>query len=182
MCSPIKICLIHENEVAFSSSKSSYFPGWNLTGDDVMVSFRSLNLLFVVDTQTSKIKWWRFGFAKRHDPDWQDGFVTVFNNLLGMFHRTATDFLRYNVLLWKINSPTPYIRTDLQHYTKHEGAHQLLGDEILLSLSNQGRVSKVDATGKLTFDFLNLWDEEKVLTLTHAIHLPSLSTDSDCPK
>lgn len=175
----------HENEVApFPHSKASYFSDWNLTEDDVMVSFRSLNLLFVLDTRTLQIKWWRFGLAKRqHDPDWQDGFVTVFNNNTrdtAPYSSGFSEIKRFS--LEEQFSEVLYSGNKHEHYTKHEGAHQLVDDDILISSSTQGRVSRVDPDGNLVFDFLNLWDEDEILTITQAIHLPNLQTGKDCLK
>src|SRR5690606_39813819 len=52
---------------------------------DVLLSMRELNLITVVDIETGKMKWWRYGpWFKQHDPDFQpDGRITVLDNATG---------------------------------------------------------------------------------------------------
>ena len=47
-----------------------------------MISLRNYNLLFVVDPDTWKVKWYQIGpWRRQHDPEFNgDGTITVFNN------------------------------------------------------------------------------------------------------
>lgn len=137
---------------------------------DVIVSLRSLNLIFVLDPSSLKIKWWRQGLARRqHDPDWNDrGTITIFNNNMHLGNSTIVE----------VDPRTMEHRTlidgdDYDFYAWRRGNHQELpGGDILIVSSEQGRVFEVAPDGNVTFDFHNFYDsEDTALAISEAVFL-----------
>ena len=121
---------------------------------DLLVSSRSLNLVFVVDPDTLRVKWWRSGATMRqHDPDWlPNGEISILNNRMS---------LDYSEII-SIN-PVSYERTTLVNgrdqgfYTRMRGKHQQLNDgSISVTSPQQGRAFEVNRDGKIVFEVVNL--------------------------
>jgi hypothetical protein len=139
------------------------FPGFE--AGDLLVSFRTTNLVIVLDPDTLRIKWWRVGpWDRQHDPDWgADGLITVFsNNERGVGEHSniiAIDpgsFAAEPILLGEA----------YDFYSVINGAHQVTpGGGILVTSSTQGRVFEVDGKGEIVFDFVNWRSKEKAETL-----------------
>lgn len=139
---------------------------------DLLLSFRNLNLVCVMDQETLEIKWWRQGLVRRqHDPDWNErGTITIFdNNMHGEFSRIVEidpESYEYSV---------PVKGENYNFYSRIRGKHQLLPNgNFLITSSNQGRVFEVDENGDVVFDFLNLYnkDKDEYLVVSEAKFLP----------
>jgi hypothetical protein len=138
---------------------------------DLLVSLRSPNLVFVMDQDTLKVKWWRQGLARRqHDPDWNDkGTITIFNNNM---HRGYSNILELNPVTFDNQ-----ILLDGKSYgfrTYRRGKHQLMPNGgLLITSSEQGRVFETDREGNLTFEFLNSYNgNQENLVISEAVFLP----------
>jgi len=161
----------HENDVealpAALAAKYSQFEE-----DDLLVSLRSLNLIFVLGPESKKIKWWRFGAARRpHDPDWNaDGTISLFDNNM---HRAYSRIVQVDPDSLKV---TPLLDgADYDFYTWQRGQHQRLPNgSVLVTSSLQGRVFEVDREGQKVFEFINYKDEQlsAVLLMADARWLP----------
>lgn len=139
---------------------------------DLMISLRSLNLLYIVDPNTMKVKWWRMGMARRqHDPDWQpDGSISIYDNSM---HTPPSRIVKID--------PKDYTSKVLfdgraeNFYSAIRGKHQLLPNgNMLITVSQQGRVIEVTPAGELVFEFINTYNSKtnSNLALSEAIYLP----------
>ena len=137
---------------------------------DLLMSYRSLNLIFVVSPRSSEIKWWRMGaWRRQHDPDWQsDGSITVFNN--NMHLGTST--------IVKIDPKTYehkilYDGTEELFYSSIRGKHEVLDNgHISITSPQQGRAFEVNKQGEVVFEFANQYDDNRALLISEMITLP----------
>lgn len=124
---------------------------------DLLVSSRSLSLIFVLDPETLEVKWWRAGAVQRqHDPDWlESGEIMVLNN------RMSRDFSE--VVTFDPNTLEKTVILDGRDhgfYTRVRGKQQILPDGTLAVTSpQQGRAFEVDQNGETVFDVVNLKPE-----------------------
>ncbi len=158
----------HQNDVdPLREEIVGKYPIFN-TGD-LLVSMRHLNLVFVVRPSTKKIIWFRQGLTSRqHDPDWNaDGTITVFDNRNHhSWSRVAKLSLDKNQARTIVDGETYGI------YTVAGGDHEVYPNGSVLMISrNQGRVTHVSKDGAILFDFVNRYNDEKVLRLFNAIHI-----------
>jgi hypothetical protein len=139
---------------------------------DLLLSVRSLNLLFVIDPNSLKVKWWRMGMTRRqHDPDWSEtGEITAFDNRLGR------DYSRIVSIAPK--SFEERILFDGQKnnfYSRFRGKHQITETgNLLVTSTQQGRVFEVDPNGKVVLEILNRkpGDSEFNYLISQATWLP----------
>ena len=149
---------------------AEHFPQFSV--GDLLISLRSLNLVFVVDPNSHEIKWWRVGLVRRqHDPDWQpDGSITIFDNNM---HREPSRIVKVDPK--DLSHKVIFDGTDENLYTRNSGNHQMLPNgNILMTVSQQGRVVEVTPDGEVAFEFLNTYDadEDTALPVMECIYLP----------
>ncbi len=136
---------------------AQYYPSFK--AGDLLVSFRSPDLIFVMDPETYRVKWWRQGLTRRqHDPDWNDqGTITIFNNNM---HRGYSSIYELNPRSFEYDKVVKGKKYEF--YTWWRGTHQRLPQGgYLITSSNQGRVFEVDAQGDVTFEFINSYGEDE---------------------
>lgn len=145
----------HVNDIdPLPEAYASRFPGFE--AGDLLVSLRSINLVFVMDPETLLVKWWRQGLVRRqHDPDWRaDGWITIFDNNM---HRGYSRIVEVNPKTFEHRTAVPGAPYDFETWMR--GKHQPMpGGGYLITSTQQGRVFETGANGEVTFEFVNLYD------------------------
>ena len=140
---------------------------------DLLISARSLNLVFVMNPETLKIKWWRSGATKRqHDPDWRaSGDISILNNRM---NRDFSEILLINPS--NFNASQAFSGQKNSFYTRIRGKHQWLDDgTLIVSSPQQGRIFEVGADDEVVFELANTYpdDEAKNLIVSEMKWLPT---------
>jgi len=161
----------HLNDVdPLPASLAGAFVGFD-TGD-LLLSSRSLSLVFIVDPDTLAIKWWRAGATQRqHDPDWgPSGKITVYDNRMdknfSQIMSIDPDTFRTNIVLDG--------STD-DFYSRIRGKHQISEyGNLIVTSTQQGRVFEVDPDGNMVIDIVNTKPGSKDFNyaISQAIWLP----------
>lgn len=137
---------------------------------DLVLSYHTTNLIFVLDPQTLKIKWWYSGAGDgQHDPDWQsDGTISIFNNF---YRADRRDMPMYSTIV-SIDPANNTHRTVVDgkrfnFYSRINGHHQFTGKgTVIITSSTQGRVFEVrPETGETVFEYVNAYDWDTGRTL-----------------
>lgn len=144
---------------------------------DLLISYASINLVFILDPDTLEVKWWRVGITDYpHDPDWEvDGRITIFNNQTrDMIHgEKFSEIVSINPRDYK--SKVIYSGEKNHFRSAYNGRHQLTehGTRMITS-SLQGWAFEVDESGKTVFSFINTYNkkDKNSLFLSNALHFP----------
>jgi hypothetical protein len=143
----------HPNDVdVLTAALAPQFPMFE-TGD-LLLSFREIDLVAVVDPDTRKLKWSSIGpWIEQHDPDFlPDGRISVYSNNPG---RGRSEIL-------KIDPATRAVANDLyrgntRFYSASMGTHQYQPNgNVLITVPGEGRVLLASAGGDLIMEFNNV--------------------------
>ena len=147
---------LHTNTVArLSRKEAAAIP--NASAGDVLLSFREMSAIAVLDTQTEKIVWATQGpWVNQHDPS-----VLANNNILmfdnkgaykpGNASRVLEFNPRTNAVPWQYGG-TPQRPLD----SRIRGAVQRLGNgNTLVTESNGGRLVEVTPEGEVVWEYVN---------------------------
>ncbi|HEX7854192.1 MAG TPA: arylsulfotransferase family protein [Sphingobium sp.] len=141
----------HINDVEpLQPAMAASFPQFR--AGDLLLSFRSLNMIAVVDPVSLHIKWFTNGYSfRQHDPDWNsNGEISVIDNEMGR------DFSR----IMSFDPATGGHRTlvagkAFNFYTRIRGKHQSLDNGgMIITSSGQGRIFELGRDGRIASEIL----------------------------
>lgn len=186
----------HLNDVeVLGADAAAAFPMF--AAGDILLSWRNLNQLWVLDGGDYHIKWVSDGATLgQHDPDFRaDGTITVLDNRPldpirkegGYPGRKGGSRIialrpgetRHDVL-FSSTAEHPF-------YTPYRGKHQFLPNgNLLVAETDAGRAFETTAGGEIVWEFINGWDETRVGWVTGAERYPveygAFATESCPPK
>ncbi len=177
---------VHGNDIKpLPERLAADFP--QFASGDLLVSFNTINLLFVLDPDTLAVKWWRVGpWDRQHDPDWnRGGYISVFSNNARSHQRGIN--MHSNIIA--IDPRTYKSRITLagskyDFYSSINGMHEI-GEQgnVLVTSSTQGRIFEVNNNGKVVFDFVNRYsdDAKSALHVSNARFLDADFFEFDTP-
>lgn len=188
--------LAHLNKLAeLSAADAAAFP--QFAAGDLLASLRTHNLLVVFDPDTGQVKWHQTGpWLRQHDAEFMpDGTITVFNNnafRLDLLPGDRTDLTRPQVSnIMKVDPRTGAAtvvagqRLGQEFYSVIRGKQQPLPDGgFLITDTGNGRAFELDGTGALVWEYVNRYDDRRVLEITEAQNHPAeyfTVTDWSCP-
>ena len=154
----------HANDIdELTVSQAPEFPAFS--AGDLLLSYRNLNLIFVIDPKTLQIKWWRIGATDRqHDADWENGAITSFSNNMSGARKGHSDIVRIDM-----DAMQHDIIVDGKEYSMFSviNARQELTDfnTRIMTSSTQGWVLELDERGELVFTFINTYNAQRGTTL-----------------
>jgi Arylsulfotransferase (ASST) len=162
--------MTHGNDIEpLTPGMAAKFPGFKV--GDLLISYAATNLIFILDPETLKVKWWRVGISDfQHDPDWEpDGQIAIFSNN----QRSERKFS--DIVTIDPETMEHHIVVDgskLDFYSPANGRHELteFGTRYVTS-SQQGWAFEVDRSGKVVSSFVNVIDsaEGRALHLSEAL-------------
>lgn len=167
---------VHLNDVeVLQTADADKFPLFE--AGDVLISMRNLNLLFVFDPDTMKVKWHQTGpWLRQHDPDFlPDGTISLFNNNRD---ETSTGTVLGGSNIMVVNPTTGETRViyrgtaDRPFYSNILGKLQHLPNgNFLVTESKGGRAFEFDGRGQIVWEYINRYDEHRVAEVTEATRI-----------
>jgi hypothetical protein len=175
--------LFHPNDIeALGADLAPVFPMFEI--GDLLLSFRTLNLVAVVDPDDRRVKWWSQGpWIGQHDPDFtSDGKISVYNNNTG---RGRSEIIKIDPGSGSVSNEL--FSGDVVFRSEYMGKHQYLPNgNILIVVPGEGRVLEVTANGEMVMEFNNLSSDSaefnEIVNNGYWLQADYFQTFPDCPK
>jgi hypothetical protein len=140
----------HPNDVDVLSPKmAALFPAFEV--GDLLLSFRSINLITVIDPDTLKVKWFSHGeFSHQHDPDWgYNGEIIVYDNRP---HSTHSRIISIDV---ETKRPRVLVDGEALGFYRFAGGNQHVHSDGRVLFNNGGEALQVNEENQAVFYFQN---------------------------
>lgn len=172
----------HLNDVeVLSAEHAAAFPMF--TAGDIMLSWRNLNQIWVLDGKDSHIKWVGNGATLgQHDPDFRsDGTITVLDNRplepirkVGGYPGRKGGSRIVALRPGDAGHSVPFASSpEHPFYTPYRGKHQFMPNgNLLIAETDAGRAFETTAGGEIVWEYVNGWDETRVGWITGAERYP----------
>lgn len=145
--------LFHPNDVEpLRAEMADEYPMFE--AGDLLVSFRHLSLIAVIDPDTLEFKWVGYGpWRQQHDPDFiGGGKISLYDNAL---FRNRSNILIVDPETGKID--TVFTTDESNYYSPAQGKQQMLPDgSFLIVVPAEGRVLEISGDGELILDYNNI--------------------------
>ena len=133
----------HPNDISpLPAALAGAFP--QFAAGDLAISYHTTNLIFILDPQSLKIKWWYVGAGDgQHDPDWEeDGTISIFNNRWRDERRGVTPASTIVAIDPRAQRHHTLLDgADYGFYSSANGRHEITdAGTLLITSSKQGRV------------------------------------------
>jgi len=171
--------VLHLNDIEeLPADIADQFPDFE--SGNLLLSFRHLNMLLIVDPDSWRVRWYQTGpWLRQHDPDFHsDGSITVFNNNSddtrrgNLFGGSAIMAFRPGML--PLDTHIIYgPEQDEKFFTNTQGKHQKLPNgNYLVSDYSGGRAFEFDRQGKIVWQYVNGYDEKEIAKVSGATRYP----------
>ena len=136
----------HQNDIeVLTADRAGLFPMFS--AGDLLLSFRTINLVVGIDPDSLKVKWHSFGqFSRQHDPDWSPtGEITIYDNQSHNFNSRI-------VSLDPVSGQSRVILDGSQHglYRFAKGSHHVDQDGGVV-VDNMAEMAHFSAAGAVRF-------------------------------
>jgi hypothetical protein len=162
--------MTHGNDIEpLPQSLAADFP--QFSPGDLAISYRTTNLIFILDPKSLKVKWWRVGVTDtQHDVDWEPGgILSIFSNNQRTQKTSDVISIRPSTYEWNIAVDG----AKLGLFSEIQSSHGLspYGTRMITS-AQQGWVVEVDENQERVFSFINNLDFEnrKALHVSDAFY------------
>ena len=144
--------------------------------EDIMVSLRNVNTVFVFNRFNKRIKFLKNGyFVRQHDPDFIDGnTISVFDNN-HIAPESNGHQSRILILSARESESQVYFSGSkiIPFYTVILGKHQWLPNgNLLITESMKGRAFEIDQKGEIVWEYLNIVENGVVGIVEEAQRVP----------
>lgn len=178
--------LVHLNKIQeLTSDIADDFPMFD--AGDLLISLRTLNTILVVDPDTAEVKWRQTGpWVRQHDPEFKaGGTIVLFNNntyrsVFGWRPGGDVTLLDRTSNIIEVDPASGALEV---LYGNEEGQgfvtvirgklQRTRSGGLMITEFEGGRAFEIDSDGEIVWEFVNRYDDERVIELTEARLYPA---------